>query len=211
MSKFSWATLAAGLLLACTVTTHPEGTNSTSPSEGQEQPATQGAACGQVTCAVGEVCCNPSCSVCTPPDGMCTQQLCMDDSQRSQLESQTGQAETGKPAKAPTDEPAQLKMTCANVRCSEGSHCEMVQVQCVRAPCDEVPECKPDAAAAPTPKPAPTPAPGPAPTAPAATGPKCGKNTCAAGQTCCNASCGICTAPGNVCIQMFCPDGEMPR
>jgi hypothetical protein len=33
---------------------------------------------------------------------------------------------------------------------------------------------------------------------------KCGNNTCAAGQVCCNASCGICTAPGNFCIQLAC-------
>jgi hypothetical protein len=37
------------------------------------------------------------------------------------------------------------KMSCANVRCMAGTHCEMVQVQCIRAPCDPVPECKPDA------------------------------------------------------------------
>jgi hypothetical protein len=32
----------------------------------------------------------------------------------------------------------------------------------------------------------------------------CGKNTCPAGQVCCNASCGICTPPGGVCIQIAC-------
>lgn len=32
----------------------------------------------------------------------------------------------------------------------------------------------------------------------------CGPNTCAAGQVCCNASCGICTPPDGVCIQIAC-------
>jgi hypothetical protein len=36
---------------------------------------------------------------------------------------------------------------------------------------------------------------------------ECGDRTCGAGTVCCNASCGICTAPGNVCIQIACePD-----
>ncbi len=212
MFKFSSAVLAAGLLTACTVTREPASTNTTA-SEGQEQPAAQGPACGKVICAVGEVCCNPSCSVCTPPDGMCTQQLCMDDSQRSEIEAQTGQTDKGEPAPAPggkptpapdtAPKPEDANTTCANVRCMAGTHCEMVQVQCVRAPCNPVPECKPDAAATP-------PVPG-VPPAPAAGGQKCGKNTCAAGQTCCNSSCGICTKPGHMCIQMFCSDGNMPR
>lgn len=32
----------------------------------------------------------------------------------------------------------------------------------------------------------------------------CGSSTCAAGTVCCNASCGICTAPGELCIQLAC-------
>jgi hypothetical protein len=37
----------------------------------------------------------------------------------------------------------------------------------------------------------------------------CGPKTCAAGQICCNASCGICTPPDGVCTQQLCsePDG----
>jgi hypothetical protein len=34
--------------------------------------------------------------------------------------------------------------TCDNVECQEGTHCELVEVQCVRAPCYPVPECVPD-------------------------------------------------------------------
>ena len=35
-------------------------------------------------------------------------------------------------------------------------------------------------------------------------GEKCGKNTCATGTVCCNASCGICAAPDGACTQQFC-------
>ncbi len=206
MLRFSNAVVAmgwgAGLLLACNAGPQPAGTNTTGASEGQEQPATHGPACGKVICAVGEVCCNPSCSVCTAPDGMCTQQLCMDDEQRAAIEAQTESPATNKPATkepppAPEAEPS--GMSCANVRCMAGTHCKMVQVQCVRAPCNPVPQCTPDATTTPTP----TPAPGPV-----SAGPACGKKTCAVGQTCCNASCGICTAPGDGCIKMFCHDRE---
>jgi hypothetical protein len=34
----------------------------------------------------------------------------------------------------------------------------------------------------------------------------CGPKTCAAGQVCCNASCGICTPPDGVCTQQLCND-----
>ena len=37
-----------------------------------------------------------------------------------------------------------------------------------------------------------------------AKGEPCGPNTCAAGQVCCNASCGICTDPGMFCTQQAC-------
>ncbi len=36
------------------------------------------------------------------------------------------------------------------------------------------------------------------------TGESCGDSTCAEGMVCCNASCGICTPPGGVCIQIAC-------
>jgi hypothetical protein len=32
----------------------------------------------------------------------------------------------------------------------------------------------------------------------------CGDVTCGSGRVCCNASCGICTPPGGVCIQIAC-------
>jgi hypothetical protein len=39
---------------------------------------------------------------------------------------------------------------------------------------------------------------------PLAQGEACGPNTCAAGEVCCNASCGICTPPDGACIQIAC-------
>ncbi len=35
-------------------------------------------------------------------------------------------------------------------------------------------------------------------------GEMCGTAHCPSGQVCCNASCGICTAPGDACIQIAC-------
>lgn len=35
---------------------------------------------------------------------------------------------------------------------------------------------------------------------------QCGSATCAAGQICCNPSCGICTAPDGMCTQQFCDE-----
>jgi hypothetical protein len=35
----------------------------------------------------------------------------------------------------------------------------------------------------------------------------CGLITCKTTEVCCNASCGICTAPGGVCVQTVCPTG----
>ena len=37
-------------------------------------------------------------------------------------------------------------------------------------------------------------------------GEKCGMATCAAGQPCCNASCGLCMQPGALCTQKVCSD-----
>jgi hypothetical protein len=42
------------------------------------------------------------------------------------------------------------------------------------------------------------------------TGQACGKTTCAAGEVCCNASCGICTPPNGGCILLACTDEPPP-
>jgi len=41
-------------------------------------------------------------------------------------------------------------------------------------------------------------------TATASAGEACGPTVCPSGEVCCNASCGICTPPGGVCIQIAC-------
>ena len=43
-------------------------------------------------------------------------------------------------------------------------------------------------------------------------GVQCGSNTCAEGEVCCNESCGICTKPGEGCIELFCQGdgGKLP-
>jgi len=89
-----------------------------------------------------------------------------------------------------------LRSACKNVDCTEGTHCALVEVACIQAPCDPVAECVSDDADT---KPAQE-----------GQGQACGKNTCAAGQVCCNASCGICTEPGGVCIQLACDDDDKP-
>jgi hypothetical protein len=45
---------------------------------------------------------------------------------------------------------------------------------------------------------------------PASGGEPCGPVKCAADEVCCNASCGICTLPGNVCTQQFCEPSPVP-
>lgn len=45
---------------------------------------------------------------------------------------------------APGSLPDASESTCANVRCMAGTHCEMVQVQCIRAPCPPLPQCVAD-------------------------------------------------------------------
>jgi hypothetical protein len=89
------------------------------------QPAQQ-VACGATLCALGEVCCNPSCGICTARDGMCTQQFC-DDAPPG--------AQAGEPLPPPP------RATCETVRCREGTTCTMVEVTCLRAPCERVPRC----------------------------------------------------------------------
>lgn len=84
--------------------------------------------CGSNVCHGGQVCCNPSCSTCAPPDGMCSQQFC--DAPH------TSRGAQEKLPAAPT--------TCDHVRCASGTHCELVEVQCVQAPCAPAPECRPD-------------------------------------------------------------------
>lgn len=105
-------------------------------------------------------------------------------------------------------EPATSEPSCADLRCGAGEHCEVVEVQCIRAPCPPLPQCVPDPTACAAVRcmsgtrcveEA-----GTARCVPEEGGVPCGSAVCAAGQVCCNASCGICTEPGGVCIQQAC-------
>lgn len=87
---------------------------------------------------------------------------------------------------------------CASVRCASGTHCEVVDGRATCAPdvnpcslvlCAAGTQCIADATGA---------------HCVPLTGVTCGKTTCASGQYCCNASCGMCAAPGVACIQIAC-------
>lgn len=98
--------------------------------EGEGDEVAKDVRCGQIVCHDGQICCNPSCGICAPPDGMCTQQFC-----------DAPETADGTPAALP-DAPT----SCDNVRCAAGTHCELVEVQCIQAPCHARPECKQDEA-----------------------------------------------------------------
>ncbi len=109
------------------------------------------------------------------------------------------------------------KDACAGVRCKTDRHCKVTEVQCVRAPCPplvecvlndeggapgcELIDCRPgdkcveDASGA-----------GSCVADGGGEGVACGKGTCAAGDVCCNESCGVCTPPGGACTQQVCID-----
>lgn len=126
MANHIWRVLTVSLLaLGCN-----KSSEATTPGEReQSEGAEHRVQCGKVQCAAGEICCNPSCGICTVPEGMCTQQFC----------------DEGAPDVQAGEPPPSRKLSCDNVRCAEGTHCELVEVQCIRAPCDPVPECRPDA------------------------------------------------------------------
>lgn len=88
--------------------------------------------------------------------------------------------------------------SCALVRCASGTHCQVVNdsAQCVEDAttcaavlCEVGTQCVEDS--------------GVAHCVPQS-GVQCGTVTCANGQYCCNASCGMCAPPGVACIQIAC-------
>jgi hypothetical protein len=109
--------------------------------------------------------------------------------------------------------------SCDGVSCAKGEHCELQEVQCVRAPCPPQPSCVADPAADPCAavrckagthceakevQCIRAPCPPVAECVPDAKGVKCGESVCGDGQYCCNESCGICAPRGGACIQLFC-------
>jgi hypothetical protein len=179
-----------------------------------EKDAGSETACGSETCAADEKCCNASCGMCEPrgtacpaigcpvPDAGPPKQTCANTKcpPRSYCDDISGSAE------------CIALPSCDTVKCTATTTCELVQVQCVRAPCPPLPMCVPKApevcnlACKPGMHCAFT-----------NNGPKCeadepdvscGKNTCGAGQVCCNASCGICGSPKGACPAIACAPND---
>jgi hypothetical protein len=148
---------------------------------GGDEAGTGGAECGAVTCGDGEVCCNASCGICTKPGEGCIKKLC-----------------------EPTDPPTKDPQRCGGFG---GFPCPGLG-DCVDDPSDDCDPrnggadcggiCKCNA--------------GPTVLCEAgkpfnadphvcscAAPPDCGD-----GESCCNASCGICAPPGGGCIQIAC-------
>jgi hypothetical protein len=167
-------------------------------------------ACGSETCAADEKCCSASCGICEPRGGACPAIACpvVD----AEVPKQTC-ANTKCPARTYCDDitgTAECKQlpSCDTVKCTATTTCELVQVQCVRAPCPPLPMCVPKetqvcnlACKVGT------------HCAILGNGPKCeaddqnvscGKKTCSAGQICCNAGCGICGSPNGACPAIAC-------
>lgn len=109
--------------------------------------------------------------------------------------------------------------SCDTVKCSAGNHCELQEVQCIRAPCPPQPSCVPDTVKDPcaTVRCAAgthceakqvqcikAPCPPIAECVADELGTKCGKSTCGAGTYCCNSSCGICAPKNGACTQQYC-------
>jgi hypothetical protein len=93
-----------------------------------------------------------------------------------------------------------LKDACQDVDCKAGTHCALIDVQCIKAPCDPVAQCiADDLGAEPI-------GDGDGDGDTGVSGQACGKSVCGEGTVCCNASCGICTKPGGVCIQLACDE-----
>jgi hypothetical protein len=153
--------------------------------------STGGEACGSMTCGDGEVCCNPSCGICTKPGEGCIKKLCEPTDPPTKDPQRCGGfggfpcPGLGDCVDDPSDDcdPKNGGADCGGIcKCTAGltALCEQGM------PCNDDPHgCS---CAAP----------------PGSGGAECGKNTCADGQFCCNASCGICAPKGGACIQIAC-------
>lgn len=167
-------------------------------------------ACGSETCAADEKCCNASCGACEPRGSACPAVAC--PAVDAGAPKQTC-ANTKCPPRTYCDdisgsaECIELP-SCDTVKCTPGTMCQLVQVQCVRAPCPPLPMCVPK-----EPQVCTLACKVGTHCAFTANGQKCepddpnmscGKKMCGPGQVCCNASCGICSSPDGACIAIAC-------
>jgi hypothetical protein len=162
-----------------------------------------GERCGAMICERGEECCNESCGICTEPGEMCTLQLCHDGG---------GERDGGGGAEPDGGGSGTFCGGIANLPCpgagmcvddardscdpeNGGADCGGVCACNATALCDDglVFDAAPEVCAC-------------VPDDDGAERVQCGPSTCAAGEVCCNESCGICTEPGGVCIQQACDD-----
>jgi hypothetical protein len=201
--------------LACIRGTHCVVTDSGPHCQPDAEPedAGGGVSCGPRTCSSDQICCSPSCGICGTKGGLCPAIACVVDAGQPASSCAAAQC----PEQTYCDDISGTAKciplpSCDGMECDAGSSCELVQVQCIRAPCPPQPQCVPS-----------TPrvcnlacklgthcvvsSSGPKCVADGDAGVACGGRSCAAGQICCSASCGICGSAGGACPAIACaPD-----
>jgi hypothetical protein len=164
----------------------------------EEEPPAQGASCAATLCPVNTKCvegergatcvalgADPCDTFACPPDRVCRSVDGKATCEPVQQDPATCAVALCPPGTYCDDSTGNVecleKPSCDGVKCEGGTHCEVREVQCIRAPCPPQPTCVPDAEGQP-----------------------CGDNVCGAGTFCCNPSCGICAPKGGACTQQFC-------
>jgi hypothetical protein len=143
----------------------------------------EGEPCGPTTCGEGLVCCNESCGICTEPGGSCTEQFCEDPAPECAGFLGLTCPGEGECVDDPSDD---CDPENGGADCSGLCECNVGPVI----------DCQPGSTFDDSPS--------VCACLPATGGEPCGDVTCGEGLVCCNASCGICTEPDGVCIQIAC-------
>jgi hypothetical protein len=197
---------------------------------------TAGVKCGTRTCADGLVCCNASCGTCTAPGMFCTQIAC-DDGGGGGAGDPGGGGAGDPPAPSgpacggiagrrcpgagscqddPSDscDPRNGGADCGGVcECTARARCRAGQrwdaspevCSCVGGDPSAGSGGNGEAGSGEAGS-------GEAGSGGSSGGETCGSMTCGDGETCCNATCGICTRPGEGCTKQLCPpEGEPQR
>ena len=166
--------------------------------------------CGTASCGADETCCSASCGLCEPKGGACPAIACVEQDAGAPAPSCVAAL---CPEDAYCDDSsgsAECKQlpSCKTVKCTADTTCELVTVECIRAPCPPLPQCVSN-------KPQPcelacalgthcvVTSNGPA-CAQDTPGVSCGTKTCQADQVCCSQSCGICGSAGGACPAIAC-------